>query len=159
MDAQEQVFRSDAGRYFRKTLWLVAALQLIVILAVALAWIRLGRFPDFPSTRGLILTPPTLCALNAVVVYALGKSYPVVVTPESIRAYTSMGVYRNEAWTNIQSAAVRRLCGIPYVCITTLGSKTDLTVPVWLVDFPEFVATVERYAGESNVLAQVLQTI
>jgi hypothetical protein len=54
---------------------------------------------------------------------------------------------------------VRRIVGIPYICISTAGRRDPLTVPVWTADFKELVATVEKYAGESNVLAQVLHTI
>ncbi|MBS1721272.1 MAG: hypothetical protein JST35_12575 [Armatimonadetes bacterium] len=159
LDETIRVFRPDTWPTVRAVLWVLGGLQVFCWILIVQDWISNGKFPQSDSAK-VIVAGPLIAILAA---WALSRRPPkynyIIVNAKGIRAFTKIGEAQFVHWEDIELAMVGYSWGIPHVAITVTGRRAPLVVPIWIVNFQAFVKTIEAYAGESNVLTQVLHTI
>jgi len=81
----------------------------------------------------------------------------VGVGPRGLRAYNRGGAYSRVEWGEI--TACRRECllpRLPYLVISVGEPSRELTIPIYLEDYPRFRELVLSYAPKENPMSQFL---
>ena len=141
-------------REYRMSPWILLAvgaawgigLSAVAVVGLSLWMLSLGAQPPLSV---LLYSVPASVGIALVLAWVISVSYPVVVSPEGIRAHDWLDRARFAPWATVESARPVNLGGLAYLRID-LVDGSPLWVPRFLVDQASFDAAILEYAPEAN---------
>lgn len=149
MQGTRRIFRSS----FR-ILWRWTTTFCAVIGAVDFAVAILSGLPPLPSA--LIAVFSLLIGVSFAIAVAC---FPVYVSSDGIRCYDFYGFYRTVPWDSVALITQTNLFGLKYFVVSSASGWSDIYIPHFLADMPEFVLSVEEFAGTEHPLARKLRSV
>ena len=92
----------------------------------------------------------------ALLAHASSILFPVKIGPAGIRSYAAFGRQRTIAWSDIASARLISIYGIPHVTISRSCGNFDFAIPAEVAIRKDFRAQVEALAGHSNAVTECI---
>lgn len=127
----------------------------IVAVSGTAAWALFGVGGEYEQMIAELFA--SIFALHWIAFEVARWFYWVGVGPRGLRAYNRGGAYSRVEWGEI--TACRRECllpRLPYLVIGVGEQSRELTIPIYLEDYPRFRDLVLSYAPSENPMSQFL---
>ncbi len=131
-------------------------LALSTLLLGAIPW-SLAVYFGGGSTFDMVVVMPLLGVMVTLVgLVPLWLYYRYEVGPEGVRGYDFWGRQVRVAWSEIDSAPIRRIGGFPYALIHAPGART-LWMPLFVDQSEALQNCILKHVSEAHPVARAMQ--